>query len=182
MKSLLSPGKPLALTQFFAGCDLIGGQECFYKLAFTANGHPRESLEPFSSRHFRFRIEPIGQRTKLASCDVARSDPIEQVMQQCRRKICRRTLGILACAVESAHDNLAKPGRFGCVARADHLCCQAGQLAARQVSFSVELISETNHTQLFFRIEPLNLLDNLDGCHGECYRREGRQSMSGRKL
>ena len=47
------------LLDFFSGWNLAGPEKGFYQFSFTANDHAGKSLEPFSFRNLRVRVEPI---------------------------------------------------------------------------------------------------------------------------
>jgi hypothetical protein len=77
----------------------------------------------------------------------------------------RRILGISALAVKSAHYEVTNSCRFELVTGINHLFGQPRQFVPTQLAFGVELIRETNDTQLLFRIESLNLLNDLTSGH-----------------
>src|SRR5438093_178614 len=64
-----------------------GPQECLNQRTFSADNHLRKAFEPFALRNFRVGCKPIGKLTKLISRNFPFSDSIEQMIQQCRRKV-----------------------------------------------------------------------------------------------
>jgi hypothetical protein len=67
------------LLQFFTDWGLAGIEEGFDPLAFSADGHCRESLEPLPFRNFRFCRQPVGHHPKLIRRNVAAPDAVQQV-------------------------------------------------------------------------------------------------------
>ena len=80
---------------------------------------------------------------------------------------CRRILGMLALAVEAADDCFANHRLFRGIAGLYHPFRQSRQFVSRQASFGVQLVSKTDHAQLFLRIEPLDFLDDFARGHVE---------------
>jgi len=74
---------------------------------------------------------------------------------------------MLALAVETAGDCFANHRLFRGIAGLDHLFSQARQFFSRQPTFGVQLISKTDHAQLFLRIEALDFLDDFARGHVE---------------
>ncbi len=75
--------------------------------------------------------------------------------------------GALICSrpVESANDRLASGGRLSGIVGVSHTRCQTRQFASAKLSFRIELIGETNDAELFFRVEPSYLFNNLSSSH-----------------
>jgi hypothetical protein len=72
---------------FCSGWNLPWHQKRLYQFAFTANGHSGKSLEPLSFWNVWFLVQPISERSELISGNPAFLDSIEQMIEQCGRKI-----------------------------------------------------------------------------------------------
>ena len=72
---------------FLSDRKLLRIQECLHQIAFSADNHSWEAFEPFLVRHFRLDIEPLGEQSKLICRNLAGTNPLEEMMQQRRRKI-----------------------------------------------------------------------------------------------
>jgi hypothetical protein len=79
-----------ALADFSSTRNLPDCKKSLHQLALTANNHPGESFEPFAFRNFGFAIQPIGKRSELISRNLPLLDSIEQMIEQCWRKIVSR--------------------------------------------------------------------------------------------
>src|SRR5437762_7458049 len=75
------------LYNFLARRSLPGPQKCLNQRTFSADNHLRKAFEPFALRNFRISCKPIGKLTELISRNFPFSDSIEQMIQQCRRKV-----------------------------------------------------------------------------------------------
>jgi hypothetical protein len=71
----------------FASRSLPGSQNRLHQFAFAADNHLRKSFEPPTLQNFWLGDEPVSELTELISRDFALRDSIEQMIQQCRRKI-----------------------------------------------------------------------------------------------
>lgn len=76
-----------ASTQFVARWNLSRLKESPDPFAFPTNGHTRESLEPFPSRHLGFSIKPVCQKPELIGGELLAGDAVQQIVEQLRRKI-----------------------------------------------------------------------------------------------
>ena len=79
-----------ALADLSSARNLPDCKKRLHQLALAANNHPGESFEPFAFRNFGFAIQPIGKRSELISRNLPLLDSIEQMIEQCRRKIVSR--------------------------------------------------------------------------------------------
>jgi hypothetical protein len=88
-------------------------------------------------------------------------------MQRRRRKIRRRILGIvfLLPPVKSASDAFPNHRRLSRIVGLSHSRGETRQFLAGEFSFRVELIGKSNNARLIFRIESLDLLDDLISSH-----------------
>ena len=80
----------VASNHFFTDRDLPGSQEGFDQLAIAADNRLRKSFEPSTLWNFWLGDEPVSELTELIGRNFALCDSIEQMIQQCRRKILSR--------------------------------------------------------------------------------------------
>ena len=72
---------------------------------------------------------------------------------------------MLSLAVETADNLFANPRLFPGVSGIDHALRQRREFFAGQLSFRIQLVSETNDADLFFGIESLDFFDDLTRSH-----------------
>jgi len=106
-------------------------------------------------------VEPIGQATKFFSFDLSRSNAINEMIKQGRRRI----LGRRSPAVKAANDALANHGSFDRVFRLDETFGQGGKLWAAELPFGIQLVDKADDARLLFRVKSLYLIDYLRCCH-----------------
>jgi hypothetical protein len=75
------------LNHFFPRRNLTGSQNGFHQFVLAAHNHFRKSFEPPTFRNCWLSNEPVSELTELISRNFALRNSIEQVIQQCRRKI-----------------------------------------------------------------------------------------------
>jgi hypothetical protein len=66
---------------------LTGEKKRLHELAFPANRHAREPLEPLPLGHLRFSIEPRREQRQLSSWNLSTLDAIEQMLKEGRREV-----------------------------------------------------------------------------------------------
>jgi len=89
---------------------------------------------------------------------------------------------MLSLAVEAPDNLFADPRFFRGITRIDHAFRQRREFFAGQLSFRVQLIGETNDTDLFFGIEPFDLLNDLTRSHKGKYGDTPQSSSLGWKV
>src|SRR5213595_2871909 len=81
--------------------------------------------------------------------------------------VCRRILGIVRwlAAVEAANDAFSNYRCLRRIVGLRHARSEIRQFFAGKFSLRIELIGKSNNTQLIFRIETLDLFDDLFSSH-----------------
>jgi len=89
---------------------------------------------------------------------------------------------MLSLAVEAPDNLFADPRLFRGITGIDHAFRQRREFFAGQSSFRVQLVSETNDADLFFGIEPFDLLNDLTRSHIAKYGDTLQSSSAGWKV
>jgi hypothetical protein len=76
----------IAVRKFPFRPEPLRSKECLHEFAFAADNHIRKTFEPFVVRHFRLAIEPICKQSELICRNLARTNSVEKMIQQARRK------------------------------------------------------------------------------------------------
>jgi hypothetical protein len=74
------------LENFLSDRNLLRSKEYLHEFVFAADNHIRKTFEPFVVRHFRLAIEPICKQSELICRNFARTNSVEKMIQQSRRR------------------------------------------------------------------------------------------------
>ncbi len=66
---------------------LAGEKEDLNEFPLAAEDHARKALIPLTFGYFRFSVEPLGEQPELIGTNLARLDPVKQMLEKRGREI-----------------------------------------------------------------------------------------------